>query len=223
MSTVSAVVVSQDRLSRQALDRLLRSSDVDVLAAFDNAAEAAESLANGEDPEVFLLDFSMEPPSIVDELALLRRRFPPSQIVVLTGSPSDRTMTACLATGVAAYLTKDITAEALTQCIRLVMLGIAVWPTNLAAMLAARGASISRLSKREVEVLQCLVQGDTNKEIARRLDIAEETVKCHIRALTRRLNARNRVQLAIWARANGLQGAQAPTMTGFATQHSGYF
>lgn len=205
MQDITAMVVSHDRLSRQALEGLLASMQVSVLAGLDDV-DGLENGRAGEKPDIVLLDYAIEPDSIDDDIERLTSVLPQSQVIVLTGTPSERTLNACLTSDIAGYLSKDITANALAECMKLVMLGIRVWPTNLAAKMAARRTSLARLSKRETEVLRCLVQGDTNKEIARRLEIAEETVKTHVRALTRRVNARNRVQLAIWARASGLSG-----------------
>lgn len=205
MQEITALVVSHDRLSRQALEGLLGSMQVRVLAGLDDV-DGLESGRADEKPDIVLLDYAVEPDSIDEDIERLGSLLPQSHVIILTGTPSERTLSACLTNDIAGYLSKDITANALAECMKLVMLGIRVWPTNLAAKMAARRTSLARLSKRETEVLRCLVQGDTNKEIARRLEIAEETVKTHVRALTRRVNARNRVQLAIWARASGLSG-----------------
>ncbi len=94
------------------------------------------------------------------------------------------------------------------------MLGEKVFPTHLAALLVNGVANTVPanippdnsfgLSEREMQILQCLVQGDSNKLIANRLSITEATVKVHMKSLLRKINVSNRTQAAIWALNNGL-------------------
>jgi two-component system nitrate/nitrite response regulator NarL len=67
----------------------------------------------------------------------------------------------------------------------------------------AEGSYASRLSARQQSILGCLVQGDSNKAIARKMALAEATVKVHIKAILRKVRVRNRTQAAIWAKSNG--------------------
>ncbi len=121
--------------------------------------------------------------------------------------------------GAHGYLIKDISVEALLQSLLLVMLGEKVFPTHLATLLVngmpnTAPASIVTshgLTERECQVLRCLVQGDSNKMIANRLNITEATIKVHMKSLLRKINATNRTQAAIWALNNGLGPSVAPT------------
>ncbi len=101
------------------------------------------------------------------------------------------------------------------------MLGEKVLPTHLAALLVKgilssaptriNTANSHGLTEREVQILQCLVQGDSNKMIANRLGITEATVKVHMKGLLRKISATNRTQAAIWALNNGFAPNFAPT------------
>ena len=108
-----------------------------------------------------------------------------------------------------------MSSEALVVSLRLVDLGEKVFPTKLATMITSgqidptaaevRASSVKGLSKREGEIMRCLVHGESNKVIARQLGITEATVKVHLKAVLRKLNVSNRTQAAIWAVRNGLR------------------
>jgi len=122
--------------------------------------------------------------------------------------------------GADAYLAKTISHEVLIKSLDLVMLGEAVFPSSILGLIR-RGASKAgddeheadgveygeaesepipkQLSVRETVILRCLMQGDSNKLIARKFDIAEATVKVHVKAILRKIHAKNRTQAAIWA------------------------
>lgn len=115
---------------------------------------------------------------------------------------------------------KEISCDPLAGALRLTALGEKVLPSQMAGSLASApscaisrrwdtGATGTNLSAREVDILRCLVDGEPNKVISRRLSIADATVKVHIKAILRKLRVRNRTQAAIWAVGRGLT-AEAP-------------
>ena len=206
MEGATALIVSHDTLFRQALEQLLGSLNVTVLSGIDEVSAIDSKTMRGKAPDIVLFDLYVEPDTFSQDLTNLRVAFPKTKIVILTGKPSEHTMAISLDNGAVGYLTKNITADVLGKCLTLVMLDVTVWSTKMAAKLASRRSIASRLSKRELEVLDLLAHGDPNKQIARKLNISEQTVKSHVRSLIRRFNVKNRVQLAIWARANGIVG-----------------
>lgn len=117
------------------------------------------------------------------------------------------------------YLVKELSCDRLAGALRLTALGEKVLPSQIAASLG-RAPAISRcwdgatngsnLTTREVDILRCLVEGEANKVISRRLSIADATVKVHIKAILRKLRVRNRTQAAIWAVGRGLAGEAPP-------------
>ncbi|MFQ5972840.1 MAG: LuxR C-terminal-related transcriptional regulator [Alphaproteobacteria bacterium] len=206
MEGATALIVSHDTLFRQALEQLLGSLNMTVLSGIDDVSVAKSKALRGKTPDVILFDLPVESDTFAQDLHHLRTTFPQAKVVILTGRPSEHTMAISLDNGAVGYLTKNITADVLGKCLTLVMLDVTVWSTRMAAILASRRSIASRLSKREFEVLNLLARGDPNKQIARELNISEQTVKSHVRSLIRRFNVKNRVQLAIWARANGIVG-----------------
>src|SRR3546814_115811 len=160
------------------------------------------------------MDLSPDTDSAVERVKEVCERLPGVPLVVLTESLSTRHLAACLEAGANGYLIKDISCDALLQSLRLVMLGEKVFPTHLATQLVNGTVTTAPvpipsrnnhgLSEREMQIIQCLVQGESNKMIANRLNIAEATVKVHMKTLLRKINAVNRTQAAIWALDNGI-------------------
>jgi two-component system nitrate/nitrite response regulator NarL len=134
--------------------------------------------------------------------------------VVLTDAIRLDRLAAGLAVGIDGYLLKNMSADALPQWLRLVLLGEKVFPTDLAHMLTNgrvtlrnNGGQISHvngLSGREMEILGCLINGAQNKQIAQELDISDGTVKVHVKAILKKIRVQNRTQAAIWAMNNGI-------------------
>ncbi|MCW2236915.1 LuxR C-terminal-related transcriptional regulator [Azospirillum canadense] len=137
-----------------------------------------------------------------------------ARIVVLADTIADRTLSLSLKAGADAYLNKSMSSESLLRALQLVMLGEVVYPTHVASLLIANAnehptperiqPANNELSKREVQILRCLLAGQSNKAIARNLHITESTVKMHFKNVMRKINAQNRTQAAVWAIQNGL-------------------
>ena len=207
--------------SGRAFKSLLNGSQFSVIGEGDDVAHIA-NLTNGDRPDIVIVDMSDKPEHANDDIGLLRERLPESRIVVLAESLEPQILSSCLGAGANGFLIKDISVEALLQSLRLVMLGETVFPTNLADLLVN---GISRveplrkmpvdsygLSQREGQIIRCLAEGDSNKQIANRLQITEATVKVHMKSLMRKIRATNRTQAAIWALHNGL-GPGVPQTT----------
>ncbi|MEE8250825.1 MAG: response regulator transcription factor [Gemmatimonadales bacterium] len=218
MAVTLTFLVGRNKLFREGLKSLLSGSQFEVVGEADDVSQARAPLGD-QTPSVVLLDFSAELEHAVDDVTHLRGILPEVKIVILVEALSSQSLAACLGAGAHGYLIKDISVDALLQSLRLVMLGEKVFPTHLAALLVngmadtapARKATSHGLSEREGQVLQCLVQGDSNKIIANRLNITEATIKVHMKSLLRKINATNRTQAAIWALKNGLGPNVAPT------------
>ncbi len=218
MAVTLTFLVGRNKLFREGLKSLLSGSQFEVVGEADDVSQARAPLGD-RTPSVVILDFSAELGHAVDDVTHLRGILPEAKIIVLVEALSSQTLAACLGAGAHGYLIKDISVDALLQSLRLVMLGEKVFPTHLAALLVngmadtapARKATSHGLSEREGQVLQCLVQGDSNKIIANRLNITVATIKVHMKSLLRKINATNRTQAAIWAMKNGLGPNVAPT------------
>jgi two-component system nitrate/nitrite response regulator NarL len=131
------------------------------------------------------------------------------KIVLIATEGSPALSARCLAAGINGCLVVDMSTGALTQSLRLIMLGQEIFPAPAGVLPLAAPAPPARpgasrsLSDREGEILGKLLLGHSNKMIARELAISEATVKVHLKGLLRKLKARNRTQAAIWAMENG--------------------
>ena len=211
--TTKTVLVGRNKLFREGLKSLLAESQFEVVAEMDEIAELRHS---GEPmrPDLVVVDFTEESERASESIADFKASQPEVRIAVLAEVLDSGALSACLAAGAAGFLIKDISVDGLLQSLRLMMLGETVFPTNLAPLLVngmirvepMRNVSIGSygLSEREGQIIRCLAQGDSNKQIANRLGITEATVKVHMKSLMRKIRASNRTQAAIWALHNGL-------------------
>jgi two-component system nitrate/nitrite response regulator NarL len=148
----------------------------------------------------------------------IKREFPGVKAVLLTDCLSSTSLDIAVEGGANAMLPKDISADALHYSLELVLLGEQIFPT-LQSLLKPRSAPVGEpsvttsrqaaLSTRERQILACLVDGQPNKTIARNLNMAEATVKVHLKALLRKIDAQNRTQAAIWGMNHGAPAASA--------------
>ena len=200
------------------MKRILDDSAYQVAGEARSIGEAQALLATGERIDLVTLDVGdWEAAGIGEFLRELRARLEGVKVVVLTSDRSRGTISKAIGWAVDAYLLKDMSPEALTRSLQLVMLGQQIFPTRLMASLlqaetveapvgeSAGGAS-KGLSPREVQILRHLMNGYSNKAIARALDISEATVKVHLKALLRKVRVSNRTQAAVWAMNNGIGG-----------------
>jgi DNA-binding NarL/FixJ family response regulator len=168
------------------------------------AARFEEALAHLQDRDLSLVIIDLGMPGLPSpaQLAQIRTQRPDVRVVVLSGSDSREDILAALAAGVHGYIVKSQRTEALIHRLRYILSGEIYVPPSLAdrpSPLAAQamrqaesGPTAETLSERQRQVLEGLVAGLTNKEIARQLNVSEGTVKMHIAALFRILGATNR-------------------------------
>ncbi|AWJ89745.1 response regulator transcription factor [Azospirillum sp. YIM DDC1] len=218
MEPVRAFLIDSNKLFREGLKRLLDDSPFQIAAEAGNLREALNSVENGLRPQLILLDLVNGGEEEADGMRRLRAQLPDARMVILTSDLCTRRLANALEAGADGYLMKDLSSDALAQSLRLVMMGEKVFPTHLAALLISGRVNgngtdmpVSRkgLSQREVQILRCLLNGDSNKMIANHLNITEATVKVHLKSLLRKINASNRTQAAIWALNNGIGGELA--------------
>jgi DNA-binding NarL/FixJ family response regulator len=186
MSEVIRIMIVEDHaVVRQGLAALLRTvPDFSIVA---EAADGRESIAlfRQHQPDITLMDL----------------RLP--QIIVLTTFDGDEDIYRALQAGARGYLLKGMTGEELMDAIRSVYAGKSRIPASVAERLAERMSAPS-LTTRETEVLQLIVGGNSNKEIAAALYISEATVKTHINSLLSKLGVTDRTQAATTALQRGI-------------------
>ena len=182
-------------------------------------SEALSQIERGLKPQLALAEFESSD-EWLGSLRALREVAPESRIVVLSTALAAPALAQALDAGADGYLLKNISLQGLTQSLELAMLGEKVFPTQLATLLAEGKASSERpmfrgsarpngLSERETAILRCLVSGYPNKVIADQLQMTEASVKVHLKAVLRKIQASNRTQAAIWAINNGFQVEQS--------------
>ncbi|HYG85160.1 MAG TPA: response regulator transcription factor [Azospirillum sp.] len=215
MEPVRAFLIDSNKLFREGLKRLLDDSPFQIVAEAGNLREAVSAVEGGTRPQLILLDLVSGGDEEAEGMRRLRALLPEARMVILTSELCTRRLANALEAGADGYLMKDLSSDALAQSLRLVMMGEKVFPTHLAALLISGRVNgngtdmpVSRkgLSQREVQILRCLLNGDSNKMIANHLNITEATVKVHLKSLLRKINASNRTQAAIWALNNGIGG-----------------
>ncbi|MDK3020154.1 response regulator transcription factor [Pseudodonghicola flavimaris] len=169
--------------------------------------EAVGLVEAGPDFDLVLLDFSM--PGMEGIAGLTRMMELPGahRVALISGTANREVAEQALAAGAAGFLPKTLSARSLVNAVRFMALGEQYAPLDFMRAEEAeadRHPLAEKLSSREMEVLEGLTQGKSNKEIARDLDIREPTVKLHVKTLYRKIGASNRTQAAMIAKEAGL-------------------
>jgi two-component system nitrate/nitrite response regulator NarL len=213
MSAINVVLVGTNKLFRQGLRRLLDPEQFVVAAEARDLAAVDELIDEGLIPDLVVADLHSCYDSDLERLRRMRAGHASLRMVVLVNELCLADMARLLDAGADGYLVNELSAEALSLSLLLVMNGEKVLPSTLAGVLADdrgkadNGALVQaqrNLTEREKQILKCLLNGYSNKHIARALTISEGTVKVHLKSLMKKIAAANRTQAALWARNNGI-------------------
>ena len=179
-----------------------RKPDMKVVAEASNGREAVD-LWKEHRPDITLLDLRMPELDGVSAIKEIRELDENARIVVLTTFDGDEDIYRAIKAGAKGYMLKDTAREALMECIRKVHGGETCIPPTLASKLADR-VSGETLSTREIEVLQRVAVGKSNKEIGPELFISEGTVKTHVKSIFSKLDVVSRTEAVATATRRGL-------------------
>ena len=202
------ILIADDHgLYREGLATLIRDSvDVEEVLEAASLQSAMEALGDAS-IGCLLIDIDMPGMDGVTSLLTIREQRADLRIVVVSGSDQRDDVLGALANGAHGYVWKGSNNEEIARALAAVMQGTIYVPSFLAgasereAKDENNGPSIdlSRFTPRQADVLTLLAKGQSNKEIARELDLAESTVKIHVAAIFRELGARNRTQAVVLA------------------------
>ena len=200
---IRIMVIDDQTIVRQGFVALINTvADMEVIAEGINGQQAID-LYGQHTPDVTLIDLRMPVVGGVEAIATIRSKFPNARLIVLTTYDGDEDIYRSLQAGARGYLLKDVFFEELETAIRTVHAGSRHIPAAIAVRLAERMAS-SDLTSREMEVLELIVRGQSNKEIGASLSISEATVKSHINNILSKLGVTDRTQAVTTALQRGL-------------------
>ncbi|MFT4172528.1 MAG: response regulator transcription factor [Rhodocyclaceae bacterium] len=209
---IRVLLVDDHTLFRSGIRLLLsRQPALEVVGEAGDGAEGVK-LAHALHPDVVLLDLNMPGLSGLEALRLLLQDAPALAVIMLTVSEDAQDLAAALRAGARGYLLKNIDADYFVGAITRAHQGEAVVAEAMMGKLVqqfragepAAPREDERLTTREREILGYLALGESNKVIARRLDLSESTVKIHVQNILKKLNLSSRVQAAVYAVEHGL-------------------
>lgn len=222
----ATVLVGKSILLREGLARILRSANFRIVASESCADNLLLSKPQPQPPLFLIVHTGEDFDAAVEQIELFRDRYQGGRIAIVADHYRLDELIAAFRAGANGYFADVMTCDVFIKSLELVMMGETVFPpaflsfvlepegdhrdkaglgddTNQANVVTAEDRIAPKLSPREKSILHCLIQGDSNKCIARKIDIAEATVKVHIKAILRKIRVHNRTQAAIWGMNNG--------------------
>lgn len=220
------VLVGKSTLLREGLARILRSAKFRILASLSSTHDAPPEKST---PALFLIVHSgdtIEP--VLEQIGHLRNRAANGRIAIVSDHCRLEELTLAFRAGANGYFVNVVTCDRFVKSVELVMMGETIFPpaflsfvldsngaqrrdadtkdgTDEPILLANETPMAPLLSPREKSILRYIIEGDSNKSIARKIDITEATVKVHVKAILRKIRVQNRTQAAIWGINNGSQ------------------
>ncbi|MFN8018302.1 MAG: response regulator transcription factor [Acidimicrobiales bacterium] len=203
---IRVLIADDHQVVRSGLEQLLATADdVELVGMAADGAEAATEAIRLE-PDIVLMDLSMPDVDGVEATRRIVAAGLATQVLVLTSFSDQQWILDALDAGAAGYILKHAGPDELLDAIRAAHAGGSPLDPKAARVLLDRGrsgtapAGTPKLSDREAEVLRLVAAGLPNKQIARKLGIAERTVKAHLTNIFQRIGVTDRTQAALWAR-----------------------
>lgn len=213
------IIVDANAIFREGLTKILPEALNLECHGFDSSENIRGVSRTELDAALFLIDWGQSETAMALGLDRLQREFPQAYFVVLSDGYSHAHTLCAFRSGARGYIVKQLSSDAIIKSLQLICLGEHVFPVRFVEWLCHAGPQAAsttsgqlqadkrdleevfdNLSPREIEVFAVLCEGKSNKAIARRCGITEATVKVHVKAILRKLKARNRTEAAIWAR-----------------------
>ena len=202
MRQIRVLLVEDHFLARTALQAVLSAHPQISVVGEASDGEEGIALFRTLQPDVMVLDLRLPRVSGFEVIEHLISEYSKARIVVLSNYQGSEDIYRAVRSGAMAYLTKDASGEQLIAAIEHADRGLRYLPRVARDRLAERIPAFN-LTPRESEVLSCIAQGHSNREIAERLGIAEKTVRIHVSAVLSKMGARDRTQATIYALQRG--------------------
>ena len=203
LNLITVMLVDDHPAFRKGMAALISGEPgLEVIAETGDGREALE-LYRQKKPDVVLMDLRLPGIGGVESILAIRKEFPAARVIVLTTFETDEDIYRAIQSGAKSYLLKDTPEEQIANTIRAVHAGESVLPERTAKRLADRQKRAD-LTPREMDVLQLLTQGRSNKEIASALFLSEDTIKAHLKTLFAKLKVQDRTEAAISAIRHGI-------------------
>ena len=219
------LLVDDHALFVEGLKSLLDANHIEVVGTAGNGLEALEQVRSLK-PDIVLMDINMPNMAGIEGARLIKAEFPQVKVVMLTMSTNDGDLFEALRLGASGYIVKDIKPSTFLELLYGVMRGEAAITREMATRImdefvrserkgtdgapavpstgAKTPKAISELSTRQAEILHCVTEGYTYKEIAVKLAISERTVNYHMSEILNKLQLQNRAQVIAYATRHGL-------------------
>lgn len=228
-----AILIGKSILLREGLATILHSPRFRIVASVPWADDLLLSHLQLERPLFLIAHTGDDFETAVEQIEVIRNRDPNGRIAMVTDRYRRVELVSALRAGANGYFVDVMTCDVFVKSIELVMMGETIYPPAFLsfvldtdtstldestprdereratpaatdeALAATEDTITPRLSPREKSILRLLVEGDSNKCIARKIDIAEATVKVHVKAILRKIRVQNRTQAAVWGMKNG--------------------
>lgn len=201
------VLIADDHnLLRDTLELWLSQNGMEISSASD-LQSALSTIESSQKFDVILLDYSMPGMNGLDGLEQALAQSKGARVAIMSGIATRKTVESALEMGAAGFLPKSLPAKSLVNAVRFMAMGESFVPYDYMSSGIEEpppGLLTDKITPREINVLQSLCEGKTNKEIARELGLQVATVKVHVAALCRKMGVQNRTKAAMIARDSGM-------------------
>jgi DNA-binding NarL/FixJ family response regulator len=232
----ATILVGKSVLLREGLARILRSANFRILASVSCADDLPPSRPRQPEPLFLIVHTGNDFDLTLEQIELFRDRHPEGRIAVVADHYVLDELVSAFRAGANSYFVDIMTCDVFIKSVELVMMGETIFPpaflsfvldphdnhlleaaprdkTGEAILVTTEDTVTPQLSPREKSILRCLIEGNSNKCIARKIDIAEATVKVHVKAILRKIRVQNRTQAAIWGMNNAASSNSPPAIS----------
>ena len=222
----ATIVVGQNSLLREGLARILHSANFRIMASVSCADDLLTAKLQIQQPLFLIVHTGNDFDFVLDQIEVFKESHTDGRIAIVADRYRPDELVSAFRAGANGYFVDVMTCDVFIRSVELMMMGETILPPAfLSYVLSHDGEQLidappreshsepiivdeavaPQLSPREKLILRCLIEGDSNKSIARKIDIAEATVKVHVKAILRKIRVHNRTQAAIWGMNNGWQ------------------